>query len=178
MTDAAVRQETTAPAVSLGTIVREWGRIGCIGFGCPPAHSALLRELCVTRRGCMQPEEFEDAIATCNLLPGPAFTQLAIVCAWRLRCSPGALAGGLNFIVPGLVLILILASIFLANSPPTWIRGAAAGAGAAVGAVAVHAGAALIPASWARAASHPRWTGYAAWVDSPRRWLAPGSCSC
>ena len=35
---------------SLAEIVRQWGRIGCIGFGGPPAHIALLRELCVTRR--------------------------------------------------------------------------------------------------------------------------------
>ena len=35
---------------SLGTVLREWGRIGCIGFGGPPAHIALLRQLCVERR--------------------------------------------------------------------------------------------------------------------------------
>ena len=32
----------------LAEIAREWGRIGCIGFGGPPAHIALLRELCVS----------------------------------------------------------------------------------------------------------------------------------
>src|SRR5207344_1405531 len=60
----------------LATIAREWGRIGCIGFGGPPAHIALLRQLCVERRGWIEPREFEDAIAACNLLPGPASTQL------------------------------------------------------------------------------------------------------
>ena len=29
----------------LKEIVREWGRIGFVGFGGPPAHIALLREL-------------------------------------------------------------------------------------------------------------------------------------
>ena len=38
--------------------------------------------------------EFEDAIAACNLLPGPASTQLAIFCAWRVRGRVGALVGG------------------------------------------------------------------------------------
>ena len=51
---------------------REWGRIGCIGFGGPPAHIALLRELCVDAARLARAErEFEDAIAACNLLPGP-----------------------------------------------------------------------------------------------------------
>jgi chromate transporter len=64
----------------------------------------------------------------------------------------GALVGGACFIVPGLVVILALATVFLAARPPGWIEGAALGAGAAVPAVAVAAAAALVPASWRRAA--------------------------
>jgi chromate transporter len=37
----------------------------------------------------MTAAEFEDAIAACNLLPGPASTQLAIYCAWRLLVPAG-----------------------------------------------------------------------------------------
>ena len=117
---------------SLGVVIREWGRIGCIGFGGPPAHIALLRELCVTRRGWLGADEFEDAIAATNLLPGPASTQLAIYCAWRLRGVQGALIGGAGFIVPGLIAILALSALFLTGSPPKWVLGAGAGAGAAV----------------------------------------------
>src|SRR4051794_9506652 len=91
-------------APGLESIGREWGRIGCVGFGGPPAHIALLRDLCVERRRWISAEEFEHGIAATNLLPGPASTQLAIYCAWRLRGIPGALAGGVSFIVPGLVL--------------------------------------------------------------------------
>ena len=116
-------------------MVREWGRIGCLGFGGPPTHITMLRELVVDRRGWLSAAELEDAIAACNMMPGPASTQLSIYCAWRLRGWRGALAGGLAFIVPGLVLILALAALFLAGSPPDWARGAGAGAGAAVAAV-------------------------------------------
>jgi len=77
--------------VPLATVLREWGRIGCIGFGGPPAHIRLLRQLCVERRGWLDARAFEDAIAVCNLMPGPASTQLAIFCAWRVRGRAGAL---------------------------------------------------------------------------------------
>src|SRR5690242_21965305 len=127
------------------TVVREWGRLGCIGFGGPPTHIALLRRLCVERRGWLDDREFEDAVAACNLLPGPASTQLAIFCAWRVRGRLGALVGGAAFIVPGLIVILALAVLFLRGDPPTWVKAAGAGAGAAVAAVAVQAGVSLIP---------------------------------
>jgi chromate transporter len=147
---------------SLTVVLREWGRIGCLGFGGPPTHIALLRRLCVERRGWMQARDFEDAVAACNLLPGPASTQLAIYCAWRQRGRVGALVGGLAFIVPGLVLILALSVLFLAGDPPLWVKGAGAGAGAAVAAVAVHAGSSLVPASWARVRGRAevRWLVY------------------
>jgi chromate transporter len=156
----AVHAAAAQPA--LVTIAREWARIGCIGFGGPPAHIALLRQLCVERRNWLEPREFEDAIAACNLLPGPASTQLAIFCAWRLRGRLGALVGGACFIVPGLILILALAALFLAGAPPTWVKGAGAGAGAAVAAVAVQAGSSLVLHSWRRARSHLRWLAYIA----------------
>ena len=151
------------PAARLTDVVREWGRIGCTGFGGPPTHIALLRDLCVRRRAWLDEEEFENAVAVCNLLPGPASTQLAILCAWRVRGRLGALVGGLAFIVPGLVLILGLAAVFVAGSPPPVIRGAGAGAGAAVAAVAVRAGLDLLRAGRRRAprAGKSRWAVYA-----------------
>jgi chromate transporter len=145
--------------VGLRTVLREWGRIGCIGFGGPPTHIALLRELCVTRRRWISEEDFEHGIAATNLLPGPASTQLAIFCAWRLRGIAGALIGGTAFIVPGLVLIIALAALFL-GSPPAWVRGLGAGAAAVVAAVAVRAGIDLIRPSRARAAHPRRWAIY------------------
>jgi chromate transporter len=147
--------------VPLATIAREWLRIGVVGFGGPPAHISLFRQLCVERRGWISPQQFEDAIAATNLLPGPASTQLAIYSAWRVRGRTGALLGGVCFVAPGLALILALAVVFL-GSPPDWIRGAGLGAGAAVAAVAVHAGLQLLWPLLRRTASSslPRLVGY------------------
>jgi chromate transporter len=140
------------PRVGLTTIAREWGRIGVVGFGGPPAHVSLLRSLCVDR-GWLRAHDFEDGVAATNLLPGPASTQLAIFCAWRVGGVRGAIVGGLAFICPGLAAILVLASVFLSHHPPLGVLGAASGAGAAVPAVALAAALALLPSSWARTGS-------------------------
>jgi chromate transporter len=124
----------------LSEIVRAWGRIGAVGFGGPPAHVALLRQMCVGERGWLDDKEFEDANAACQLLPGPASTQLAIYCAWRVGGPAGAIVGGLAFIVPGLVLLIALAAVTLQSAPPRWIQGMSAGAGAAAVAVVAQAG--------------------------------------
>jgi chromate transporter len=162
--EAGGRAVPPVPPVPLATIAHEWTRIGLTGFGGPPAHIALLRRLVVTDRQWLEESEFEDAVAACNLLPGPASTQLAIFCARRLGGPWGAVVGGLGFIVPAVVLMIALSALFLGSAPPAWVRGAGAGAGAAVAAVAVHAARGLLGASWGRAAEssarRARWFAY------------------
>lgn len=149
--------------VPLATIAREWFRIGVTGFGGPPTHITMLRALCVRDRAWLSEREFEDGIAATNLTPGPASSQLAIYCAWRLRGTIGALLGGLCFILPGLVIILGLSVVFLGADPPSWVSGAAAGAGAVVAAVAIQAARDLVPGSWKRTLGRK---------GRQRRWLA------
>ncbi|HLI60466.1 MAG TPA: chromate efflux transporter [Solirubrobacteraceae bacterium] len=154
----------SGPLVPLATVAREWTRIGVTGFGGPPAHIALLRELMVERTRWMSAAEFQDANAACGLLPGPASTQMALFCAYRVAGAPGVLVGGIGFIAPAVVLIVALSLLFLAHHPPLWIRGAGAGAGAAVAAVAVHAARGFVAPSLARAgearARRVRWALY------------------
>jgi chromate transporter len=150
-----------AERVPLRTIAIDWTRIGVTGFGGPPTHIALLRRLVVEREQWVDQREFEDALAACNLLPGPASTQLAILLARRVAGPWGAVVGGLGFIVPAVVLIILLSVVFLGESPPVWVRGLGAGAGAAVAAVAVSAGASLAAPSLKRMAHRGRWFAYA-----------------
>lgn len=160
---AAIGANAPIARVPLRTIAREWGRIGVIGVGGPPAHIALLRSLVVERETWMSNEEFEHAVAAANLLPGPASTQLMIYSAWRLRGTVGAVLGGLCFIVPGLVLIVALAALFFARHPAHYLLGAALGAGAAVPAVAARTAWQLAVPNWRqnrRVGATVRWTIY------------------
>ena len=166
MADEAERAGPASRPASLETVAREWTRIGVTGFGGPPAHIALLRALVVDRMGWMDAREFQDANAACGLLPGPASTQLSIFCAYRVGGPAGAIVGGVGFILPAVILILLLSVLFLATNPPLWVRGAGAGAGAAVAAVAVQAARGLIGPSFEHAresrARTARWVCYLA----------------
>ncbi|HEY5303197.1 MAG TPA: chromate efflux transporter [Acidimicrobiales bacterium] len=151
--------------VPLRVIAHEWGRIGLLGFGGPPAHIALLRHLTVDQRQWMNARDFEHAVAAANLLPGPASTQLMIYGAWRLRGVRGALVGGIAFIAPGLVLIMGLSVLFFAGHPSQWLRGAALGADAVVPAIALRTAGQLATPSWnstSGRARRLRWVVYVA----------------
>jgi chromate transporter len=136
--------------VPLRIVAKEWTRIGVTGFGGPPAHIAMLRRLVIDRYGWMDAHAFEDANAACGLLPGPASTQLAIFCAYRVAGPWGALVGGLGFVLPAVVMVLALSVLFLSGAPPKWAIGIGAGAGAAVAPVAVHAALRLLTPSFER----------------------------
>ncbi len=117
-----------------------WGRLGVLGVGGPQAHTALLREMMVERERWLSARDFQDAVAATSLLPGPASTQLAIFCARVAAGFWGAIVGGLAFILPGFVLIVALAALFLEHGTNEAVRGASAGAAAAVVVVIVVAG--------------------------------------
>ena len=127
-------------AATLGTVAREWTRIGLTGFGGPPAHIALLRRLVVDRRGGWTPRSSRTPTPPVACSPARPRRSSRSSAPTASRGPAGAIIGGPGFIVPAVVLILVLSLLFLARSPPLWVRGAGAGAGAAVAAVAVHAG--------------------------------------
>ena len=147
--------------VGLPEVLVQWGRIGCIGFGGPPTHIALLRDLCVKRRQWLIRPSSRTR------------SRPAISCRARHRrnsrsCAPGMSPGRSvrssavwHSSFPVWLSSWASRPVFLAASPPSAVLAAGAGAGAAVAAVAVHAGVGLLPASWRRARVHGRWVVYA-----------------
>ena len=152
----AVESRPRGHHVSLRTIAREWLRIGMTGFGGPPVHIAMLRELCVERRGVVRRAGVRARAwrwRTC--CPGQASTQVSIYCAWLLAgARRGRSIGAAGFILPGLALIIALAAVFhgvLPAAPAALAAGL--GAAAAVPAVAVRTGLDLAPAGWCGASA-------------------------
>jgi len=53
-------------------------KLGCLGFGGPAVHLALLEDEVVTRRGWLDRERFLDLVGATNLIPGPNSTEMVI----------------------------------------------------------------------------------------------------
>jgi chromate transporter len=89
-----------------------FGRIGLMSFGGPAAQIAVMHRELVEDRPWLSEQTYLRALSLCMLLPGPEAMQLATYAGWRLRGVPGGLLGGLLFVVPGAIIIAILALLY------------------------------------------------------------------
>ncbi len=89
-------------------------RIGILSFGGPAAQIAVMHRILVEEEELLDEERFLGALSFCMLLPGPEAMQLATYAGWQLRGVPGGLLAGLLFVVPGALVVLGLAMLYMA----------------------------------------------------------------
>ncbi|MFA5121941.1 MAG: chromate efflux transporter [Zavarzinia sp.] len=94
---------------ALGTLTRDFTRIGFVSFGGVAGQVALLHETVVTRRGWLDEAGFLRALNFCLLLPGPEAQQLATFVGWRVAGTRGAVIAGGLFVLPGALIMAGLA---------------------------------------------------------------------
>lgn len=92
---------------------RVFGRIGLLSFGGPAAQIALMHQELVDKRPWLSEKQFLGALSFCMLLPGPEAMQLATYAGWKLRGTWGGLLTGLLFVIPGALVILALAMLYI-----------------------------------------------------------------
>lgn len=83
-------------------------KLGLIGFGGPQAHMAMINDEAVVKRQWLSPEEFSEGLAICEMLPGPASTQLGIYTGYLRGGQLGAIIAGLCFITPAFLIVVLL----------------------------------------------------------------------
>ena len=120
----------TAPAWA--EMARVFGRIGILSFGGPAAQIALMHRELVEQRPWLSEAAFLRALSLCMLLPGPEAMQLATYAGWRMRGVPGGLLAGLLFVVPGALVIALLALGYAAYGQLPLVQAAFLGIKAAV----------------------------------------------
>lgn len=97
-------------------IVRFFLKIGLVGFGGPLVHIAMMEDELVGKgsREWADESTFMEGLAICNMLPGPASTQLGIFMGWVRAGNPGAIVAGMSFMAPTFVIIVALSYLYFA----------------------------------------------------------------
>lgn len=104
---------TATPPPAMPQLFRAFARIGLLSFGGPAAQIAVMHRILVDEQKWLSEDQFLRALSFCMMLPGPEAMQLATYAGWRLRGTPGGLIAGLLFVLPGALVISILAAIYI-----------------------------------------------------------------
>ncbi|HEY0736359.1 MAG TPA: chromate efflux transporter [Herpetosiphonaceae bacterium] len=101
--------EHSTSSGSLKEVAQLFLKLGCIAFGGPAAHIALMREEVVRRRRWIDEQHFLDLLGASNLIPGPSSTELAIHLGYVRAGWRGLIVAGALFILPAMLIVMALA---------------------------------------------------------------------
>jgi chromate transporter len=103
------------PRPSFRETFREFLLIGLTSFG--GGRSAYFQDAFVRKRKWVTQDEFLEAVAVSQILPGPNIGNLAAYLGQRLRGGMGAIVAVLCLTVPGAISILALAWLYFNGMP-------------------------------------------------------------
>ena len=84
-------------------------RFGLLAWGGPVAQIAMIKRELVEEEKWLSPERFNRLLAVYQVLPGPEAHELCVHLGMMKRGRLGGLLAGLGFMLPGFVLIIVLA---------------------------------------------------------------------
>lgn len=96
----------------LAGVGRYFFRLGCIAFGGPAAHVALMRRELVSQRGWVTDQQFADVFGVSNLIPGPNSTETAMHIGGLRAGWAGVWVAGAAFIAPAVAIVLAFAWLY------------------------------------------------------------------
>jgi chromate transporter len=101
------------------------GRLGLSSFGGPIAHLGYFHEEYVLRRGWIDEPTYAELVALCQMIPGPASSQLGIAIGIERAGLLGGLFAWIGFTLPSALALCVFALLVhgsvLALSP--WLHG-------------------------------------------------------
>lgn len=96
---------------SLWQIFVLFTRVAMFSWGGGPASLALMQRE-TTSAGWVTSDEFADAVAVGNALPGPIAPQVSAFVGYKLAGIPGAIAAATGTVIPTTVLMLMMIVFF------------------------------------------------------------------
>ncbi|MCR6631607.1 MAG: chromate efflux transporter [Magnetospirillum sp.] len=124
---------------SFAETLRTFLRIGLLSFGGPAGQIATMHRVLVDEKKWLDEPRFLHALNFCMLLPGPEAQQLATYAGWRVHGVPGGVAAGTLFVLPGFVVMMVLAALYVGLSHVPVVEGLFLGLKPAVLAVVLEA---------------------------------------
>lgn len=100
-------------------------KLGATSFGGPIAHLGFFHEEYIKRRKWLDEKSYAELVAVCQILPGPASSQVGIGIGIIRGGLLGGIAAWLGFTMPS-VLVLVLFAMFMQGSniaQAGWIHG-------------------------------------------------------
>ncbi|MBD0851377.1 chromate efflux transporter [Maribacter arenosus] len=94
-------------------IAKLFFKLGCISFGGPAAHIAMMEDEVVTKRKWMTQAHFLDLIGATNLIPGPNSTEMTMHCGYERGGWKGLFIAGFSFIFPAVVITSVFAWLYV-----------------------------------------------------------------
>jgi chromate transporter len=94
-------------------VARLFLKLGITAFGGPVAHIGMMHDETVKRRTWLSDQEFLDLVGATNLIPGPNSTEMAIHIGFLRAGWLGLIVGGVCFIMPAMVIVLLLAWVYV-----------------------------------------------------------------
>ncbi len=134
-----MKPDSIPSAVSFREAFFVWLKIGFINFGGPAGQIALMHRILVDEKKWVSETRFLHALNYCMLLPGPEAQQLATYVGWLLHKTAGGLVAGLLFILPGFVLMTLIAIAYVVYGELSWMQGLLFGMQAATLAIVIEA---------------------------------------
>lgn len=83
--------------------------LGLCSFGGPAAHIGYFQQTFVVKKKWLSDEDFTQAIALCQFLPGPASSQLGMYIGYKKSGHLGAIVAFIGFTLPSFALLTFLA---------------------------------------------------------------------
>jgi chromate transporter len=105
-------REAPASPVPFPDALRVWIRVAALSFGGPAGQIAVMHKILVEEKRWIGETRFLHALNYCMLLPGPEAHELAIYIGWLLHRVRGGLVAGILFVLPGLVALSVLSTIY------------------------------------------------------------------
>ncbi|MEH0154104.1 chromate efflux transporter [Limibacter armeniacum] len=87
-------------------------KLGCIAFGGPAAHIAMMEEEVISKRKWMDRQHFLDLMGATNLIPGPNSTEMVMHCGHERAGWKGMVVAGLAFIFPAVMITAVFAWLY------------------------------------------------------------------